>query len=243
MRKKIMGIAGLSLCLCLLAGCSKQSEVKHIDEAQVSETNTLTDEKENALKVKTVKPLPALYTEKASDNMPDGVYPVCLKTGNIKRTENGYAIKLEFFDYDRYDKEEVDNLKKGDSIRVLGKDVVVESIDPMPINHADFHGININGGIDEEGITLFQDDEEYRTAIYNDYPMYYSIGTGTVPVSRKLSVEDYIDYENHPDGVVTRYKDFPDNIEKAEGDYWDQYNTSVTISSGKIVKIKRIWTP
>lgn len=242
MRKKLFFVTGLS-CFLLMGcvGCSKENEVKHVDAAEVTETSEASQGKKAGSK--TVKPLPAMFAEEASDEMPDGGYAVSIKPDGVKKTKDGYAITMKFFDYDRYAKEEVDGLKKGDSIQVLGKNIKVETVEKMKGNSKTFFGLEINGGFEEDGVSLCLEDEEYRTTTLDDFPMYYSIGTGTVPVSKDLTVQDCCDYEKLPDGVITGYQEFPDSIVKNHGDYWTQCNTSIMVRNGEIVQIKRNWTP
>lgn len=76
-----------------------------------------------------------------------------------------------------------------------------------------------------------------------DVPLYYSIGKGTLTISKDMTVQDCIDYETLPDGVESNYEALPDSITKQYPDCWTEAYTVVTVKDGEIVKIVRNWRP
>ena len=50
--------------------------------------------------------------------------------------------------------------------------------------------VQINGGIENDGIDLMEDDGLYRTVTLDDYPVYYSVGKVTLPLSEDVTFED-----------------------------------------------------
>lgn len=73
---------------------------------------------------------------------------------------------------------------------------------------------------------------------------YYSIGKGTIPVSKEFEFVDCFDYETLPDGVVTGYEDLPDSLTTGDGaDYFIANNMEAVIRNGEIVQLVRNWVP
>lgn len=240
MRKKFFMIGAMS-CL-LLAGCGTvKSEVNDVNAAGIVTESVVTTQPEKG--IMTVMPLPALFAEKAGDEMPDGDYSVSFATDDLQKTEKGYKIKMNFYDYDRYQKDDIDALTHGDVIQVAGKEVAVDSITWNKDNKGKVIGVDINGGTDEDGFSLRLEESIYRTTTLDDYPIYYSIGTGTLQVAKDMMIQDCYDYETLPEGVVTGYKDLPESITRSESEYWTQLNTAITVRNNEIVKIVRRWTP
>lgn len=241
MRKKVL--FALGLCCVMIAGCSdgrEYAQAKGEDAGIVSESVIST---KTVKRVNTVMPLPAWYTDKAGNHMPDGEYPVSFRLKDLKKTVKGYALRMEFFDYDRYAVKDVKQLKKGDSIQVQHKMVKVESVTWNKDKEGTVTLVDINGGTEENGLSLLLDEEEYRTTSLDDYPLYYSIGKVTAAISRDMTCQDCYDYETLPDGIITGYEDLPGSITKSQLKYWTQSNTTVTIRNEEIVKIARRWTP
>lgn len=192
---------------------------------------------------KTVMPLPVKYTDNASDKMPDGEYSVSLDAKSLEKTENGYQVTLEFYQYDRYIAADIDNLKSGDSIQLKGELVEVSKVTENKDRDGKVLSISVNGGTEEGGFDLLLLGGEYRTTSLDDVPLYYSIGKGTLPISKEVVIKDCIDYEKLPDGVTSGFKELPENITGDDAEYWTQANTTVKIKDNQIVRIDRHWTP
>lgn len=239
MRKKCLLIGTMS-CI-FLAGCGNvKLDVNDVNAAGIVTESIVTAQPEEG--TKTVMPLPAIFAEKAGDEMPDGDYSVSFATDDLQKTDKGYQIKMNFYDYDRYQKEEIDSLNHGDAIQVAGKEVAVDRISWNKDNKGKVIGVDINGGINEDGLSLRLEESVYCTTSLDDYPLYYSIGTGTLQVSKDIVLQDCYDYETLPEGIVTGYKDLPESITKSGSEYWTQSNTAITVRNNEIVKIVRRWT-
>lgn len=240
MRKKIILVAGMS-CV-LVVGCSsiKNAPRKINSAGHVTESVVISQSQKDA---KIVVPLPAVFTDKASDTMPDGKYSVSFGAKDLNKKDNGFTLTMEFYNYDRYSIGDVDSLVAGDVIQVRGKEVYIESIAWNKDKKDKVFGVDINGGTQEDGISLRLEEDCYRTTSLDDYPLYYSIGIGTLKLSENLKVQDCYDFETLPDGVVTEYKDLPENITKQRPECWSEANTVITVKSGQIAYIVRNWTP
>lgn len=150
-----------------------------------------------------------------SSNMPDGAYYVQLDPESLKKDGDHYTVSAEFFSFDRYDPDDINALKEGDSIQVLGENVDVESIDRSSDQNADgeeesteqgalsFNYVEINGGIENNGVNLLLDGEYYRTQSLDDYPMYYSLGTAVIPLSADVQYLDFSDLQSKSGQVYT----------------------------------------
>ena len=240
MRKKkyfLKTIIGISLCLFLLVGCGSSESTEH---------DTNTDE--------VLQPLPALFTDQAGDSMPDGTYAVAFSGDDLKTTDDGYTLMMEFFNYDRYAKGDVLALQEGDFIYItVDKEengtlqAVHENmkIDTLEVSE-DQQFIDINGGLEQGGVELSYNTESgvYENRIWDGYPAYYSIGTGTTPLSKEMTLQDCIAEDTLPDGVITGYADLPNSLAEAEAKgAFQQLSTEAVIQNGEVVQLIRHWTP
>lgn len=272
MKRKLLIMTGI--CMLTLAGCQeKQAEevqetpAVSMDEKETESTGAevvsteeiVTDQGTEASKeAKTIMPLPAQYAEEAGDEMPDGTYPVSFTAKDLIQTEDGYTLTMEFYDYDRYDKDDIRSMKVGDTIHTtvkefadgvantVHKDLVVESVNITSGEETEPIGVDINGGIEEGGVYLYYDSDfdVYVNMFWDSSATYYSIGTGTIPVSKEFEFVDCFDYETLPDGVVTGYEDLPDSLTTGDGaDYFIANNTEAVIRNGEIVQLVRNWVP
>ena len=237
MKRKLLIMAGI--CMVTLAGCQgKQAE--------------------STAEVKLITPLPAQYAEEAGDEMPDGTYPVSFTGDDLTETGDGYTLTMEFYDYDRYDKDDIRSMKVGDTINTtvkeftedgantVRKDLEIESVDVTNDESGEIIAAEINGGIEEGGIYLYYDSDfdVYVNMFWDSSATYYSIGKGTIPVSEDFQFVDCFDYETLPDGVVTGYEDLPDSLTTGEGaDYFIANNMEAVIRNGEIVQLVRNWVP
>ena len=90
----------------------------------------------------------------------------------------------------------------------------------------------INGGIESGGVELIEDDQ----------PIYYDLGTITLPLSTDCTFEDHADLEHEPDGLVYEYEDVPAAIQASETPF-NCYNTVITVRQKQVVQIIRYWIP
>lgn len=186
-----------------------------------------------------------LLVSKADVNMPDGTYSVAFKPSkDLKKTETGYTLATEFFNYDSYEAQDILGLQTGDTIQVQGKKITVKSVKQEKIN-GKVDSVYVNGQIEQGGTLFYLEQNGYfRTMTFDDYPLYYSIGEATLLISKDVEIVDHAnDGGVNGAGVTTGYDKLESSL--ANDDYvgFAEYNTQVTIRSGEIVKIVREWNP
>lgn len=181
---------------------------------------------------KVVKPIPVQID---LDNLPDGEYPAEFDPEDLTNGE----IALTLYAVDHYSDADVKGLAVGDSILIDDETLKIESV------ATDEYGdVQINGGLVEDGYDLTKNDgDDYWTvAGLDDYPTWTELGDVTLPLDDALSLVDGWNGDDKPvtaDGVEAVVK----TIQSSEDVYFDEYNTTVTVQSGKVVKIHRVYNP
>lgn len=176
--------------------------------------------------------MPLYPLESAEDAVADGGYAVAFSAADLKKTEDGYTLTAEIYDYDRYEIEEIDNLKQGDRIQICKQPVTVESI------IAEDGTVHINGGTEAGGVDLVEDDGIYRTNGSDGQPLYYDLGSLTLSLSKDCTFEDQADLQGESEGTVYEYPELPAAIEKS-GEPFRAVDTVITVRMEQIVQIIR----
>lgn len=132
-----------------------------------------------------------------------------------------------------FDAVEVTQLKVGDTLTAAGQTLQITEIEEL--KNGDY---NLNGGYEKNGITLAPDDGgTYRQIREDDAYYYQELGTVTVPLSDQFELVDNAENANQTWTAkdMTQFKD---------GDIpFTAHNTTVTVESGKILHIHRVYTP
>lgn len=196
-----------------------------------TETGTNTEESEAV-----VKPLYPLET--AQDALADGGYSVSFTADDLMKTDAGYELTVEVYEYDRYEMEAIDNLESGSKIQFCNKEITVDKVE----KNSETGFVLINGGIENDGIELMEEDGVYRTVTFNDYPVYYSVGKVTIPLADDITFEDQAASEQESDQPIVGLKDLPDAIENSDISFGCN-NTVITVRQEQIVQIIRYWVP
>ena len=217
MKKNLLVImlVGAVLTVSAATGCGAS--------APDAETGTNTEESEAV-----VKPLYPLET--AQDALADGEYSVSFTADDLIKTDGGYKLTVEVYEYDRYEMEAIDNLANGSKIQFCNKEITVDKVE----KNSETGFIQINGGIENDGIELMEEDGLYRTVTVNDYPVYYSVGKVTIPLSDDVTFEDQAGSEQE--------SDLPNAIENSDISFICN-NTVITVRQEQIVQIIRYWVP
>ena len=176
--------------------------------------------------------MPLYPLESAEDAVADGGYAVAFSAADLKKTEDGYTLTAEIYDYDRYEMEEIDNLKQGDRIQIYNQPVTVESI------IAEDGTVHINGGTEAGGVDLVEEDGIYRTNGSDGQPLYYDLGSLTLSLSKDCTFEDQADLQGESEGTVYEYPELPAAIEKS-GEPFRAVDTVITVRMEQIVQIIR----
>ena len=221
MKKNLLVImlVGAVLTVSAATGCGASAPDAEIGVN--TETGTNTEESEAV-----VKPLYPLET--AQDALADGGYSVSFTADDLIKTDGGYKLTVEVYEYDRYEMEAIDNLANGSKIQFCNKEITVDKVE----KETGF--IQINGGIENDGIELMEEDGLYRTVTVDDYPVYYSVGKVTIPLSDDVTFEDQAGSEQE--------SDLPNAIENSDISFTCN-NTVITVRQEQIVQIIRYWVP
>lgn len=176
--------------------------------------------------------MPLYPLESAESAVADGGYAVAFSAADLKKTEDGYTLTAEIYDYDRYEMEEIDNLKQGDRIQICKQPVTVESI------IAEDGTVHINGGTEAGGVDLVEEDGIYRTNGSDGQPLYYDLGSLKLSLSKDCTFEDQADLQGESEGAVYEYPEVPAAIEKS-GEPFRAVDTVITVRMEQIVQIIR----
>ena len=216
-------LVGVVLTVVAATGCGAS--------APDAEIGTNTEESEAV-----VKPLYPLET--AQDALADGGYSVSFTADDLMKTDAGYELTVEVYEYDRYEMEAIDNLESGSKIQFCNKEITVDKVE----KNSETGFVLINGGIENDGIELMEEDGVYRTVTFNDYPVYYSVGKVTIPLADDITFEDQAASEQESDQTIVGLKDLPDAIENSDISFGCN-NTVITVRQEQIVQIIRYWVP
>ena len=176
--------------------------------------------------------MPLYPLESAESAVADGGYAVAFSAADLKKTEDGYTLTAEIYDYDRYEMEEIDNLKQGGRIQICQQPVAIGSIT------REDGTVHINGGTEAGGVDLVEDDGIYRTNGSDGQPLYYDLGSLTLSLSKDCTFEDQADLQGESEGAVYEYPELPAAIEKS-GEPFRAVDTVITVRMEQIVQIIR----
>lgn len=180
-----------------------------------------------------------------TDPMADGTYHVSFVAEDIMNVGDTFFLTAEFFDYDRYEAAVVEQLQVGDTIEVCGEVIDVAEVNFVNTTEGDdILFIEINGGMEMDGITLvqFADARVYRTVTYNDHPVYYSVGEMGCVISHDIVLSDQGDNpSNEP--VEADFSALPGWVEDQPDGAFTQYSTTLTMEGGEAIAIARVYTP
>ena len=172
------------------------------------------------------------------NHLPDGEYPVSFDRGDAARLASGtYMNAVHIYGMDLYAAADLENLTAGDTVLVEGRTVAVTSVE----NRGD--DILVNGGLDTADGCQFtrNDDGRYRVNGLNDLPTYTELGVTSLVVDESAVFTDSADIESDP--VTVQYDGIIDAIQGATFSDFSASNTTVTIKSGKVVRIDRTYVP
>ena len=176
--------------------------------------------------------MPLYPLESAESAVADGGYAVAFSAADLKKTEDGYTLTAEIYDYDRYETEEIDNLKQGGRIQICQQPVAIGIIT------REDGTVHINGGTKAGGVDLVEDDSIYRTNGSDGQPLYYDLGSLTLPLSKDCTFEDQADLQGESEGAVYEYPELPAAIDKS-GEPFRAVDTVITVRMEQIVQIIR----
>lgn len=212
----------------------KEIQLKNEKDGTVVHENMT--EQESTIEQNVIQPLYPLTS--AEDALADGGYSVEFSADSLEKEADGYALNVKVYEYDRYEPDAIAGLTKGSKIQFCNEIVEVKSLE----KDEESGYITINGGVENNGIELMEEDGLYRTITFNDYPVYYPVGTINIPLADDVTFEDHMDESKEPDGVVTDMTGLQAALQGGDTNF-TCYNTIVTVRQEKIVQVIRYWIP
>ena len=229
----------LVLCV-ILSGCSNlhkgNSEViadnTAVDTVPTFPADTDAGNTETIESAVTIYPLP----NATMDTLENATIAISLEEGDAYVDDTGVMqMKVTVYSYDRFDMVDIAGLKPGDVIVTHFGEVLASSVERNA-----YGTILINGGLENDGIDLFTDDDGvYYETGFNDTKNWYVAGEATLRVSADLEFRDSADLEKGEQiyyagsflvGEVTDY-------------HFTPHNTTIRTENGQIVSMERIYTP
>lgn len=163
----------------------------------------------------------------------DGTYAASFDRGDIASVNSGiYMNAVTVYTMDTYSKTAVRNLAEGDTLVVSGESIPVTSV----LNEDGV--IMVNGGLSADGINLVPtaDGKAWRVQLYDDMATYTERGETTLKVDTSAN---YFESSR----LIAGYSHLVEALLTSENDSFTQYNTTVTIAHGSVVKISRVYIP
>lgn len=240
--KKLMLLSGV-LALGVLAGCSSASAASATSGIAASmaaaESPAASSQAEQpAAEEGIVQPI----EQGTLDEMRTGSYKFAAKITGVDAKKR--QLTLTVYRYDAYRAEDVEALEVGDTLclhpegAIEAQEMTVESIEKDEENGT----VVINGGVEQGGVELWRTQDLYRTATFDDYPVYYSMGELILPMSDDVTLSDSsasVDAEPvDTTGAIEVGRAISDDPEG-----WTPYNTTVFTQDGSVTSILRIWVP
>lgn len=180
----------------------------------------------------------------AKDLMENSVtWPASFETTAAKDVDGHYVLDATYYAYDFYDKEKIEALQSGDKLLAHDTDAKLQEVVIKTIEIADGY-VTINGGIDEGGMELKEENGWYRTLTMDDHPVYYEVQELSLWLSPDVVLNDSsADFE--AEAVTTTGDDAVAAAIAADetGAGFSCYNTRLTVQKGEITQIDRVWIP
>ncbi len=211
-----------------------------VRSAEVADDTEDLDAAEDAVEVRrdegrTVAPIEAVVD---LNRLPDGIYPVAFDRGDVANLASGtYMNAVRIYAMDVYAEADIENLAEGDTVVVSGSAVAVSSVT------SDGKRVQINGGLGEENGYDFSrtEDGAWRVNGYDDLPTYTELGVTTLVVDESAVYTDASDIDGEP--VTAQYDGIVSAMQDSANDAFYADNTTVTIRSGRVTRIDRVYVP
>lgn len=172
------------------------------------------------------------------NHLPDGAYPAAFDRGDVARLASGiYMNGVRIYTMDLYAAADIEGLAEGDTVVVEGETLPVRTVE------ADGDVVRVNGGLGEEDGCDFRKTEtgDYCVDGYDDLPTYTALGTTSLAVDESAMFTDGSDIDSDP--VTVDYDGIVDAMQSASIDTFSADNTTLTIQSGKVMRIDRVYVP
>ena len=214
MKKLLLVVLELVICVSLLAGCKAQIEPDNNSDV--------------------ISPLPETLDINNLDNC---TVSASLKKGDAYVDDSGKMVmNITVYSYELFDMVDIASLKENDVILRRNEEVKITKLERL-----DTGIVRINGGEENGGFDLISNNNTvyYETGM-NDVKAYYELGKITLPVSDEF---EYFD-ESDLDAEAKCYYpgDFLKEDSEIEYNFFPS-NTSVVIENGAIIKMTKVYIP
>lgn len=227
MKRSVILLA--AVCLFQLSACSIGQSNTGSDTQSTQEPSS-SQSTEPTAAVNHVQGYPAVEVDL---DAPAGTFAVAFDASSIHQDGDKITLDLKIYTYETFDAVEVTQLKAGDTITAAGQTLQITEV--AEGKNGEF---NLNGGYEQNGITLSPDDGgTYRQIRENDAYVYQEIGKVTLPLSEQFELLDNAENANQKltEKEMANFKD---------GDIpFTENNTTATVEGGSILQIQRHYTP
>ncbi len=238
----LMLAAALSFTAC--GGTEKtQTTAENRTTEATAQSEASTEEHTELMPAEGKKRIDPLQEDQAviSEQLSDGAYIAALDAKSFQKGAEGSTIGVELFSFDRFAPEAIEAMEEGDVICVAGNDIAIKEFSLKNEAENAFKGADINGGVENGGVSLMKDGDYYRTQSTDDHPLYYSLGSVVLPIDAGAVLMDFSDL-SQPSGI-TYTADQLEEVFGKEDMSWGAEAVSIVVKSGKIVQIFRTYTP
>ena len=266
MRKKWMTFMGmLAMAVCLVS-CERaentvqEKETAKIQQETVSEekaADSQKEQKETLQDLKQKKAEAAVQDETdepkyilpmaglvLTDTLKDGEYAAAFESEDLVITEEEMTLTVVIFSYDRYVPEDIFEMKEKDTVQIAGQDILAKEVGIFTSPVSGESDILLNGGMEQGGYDFrcYADGDMlyYRIVRENDFPLYQSIGSITLPFAEEAV---FVDYCMDNEGAEVSLTELKAHLEETQPYVCSELNTQITVTDGVITGILRRYTP
>jgi len=242
MKKHFLLLLTLS---CILTACSPRQDnpsMADSDVSSVSSEETNNDEElssessdtNGTNETITVSPLPSAIDINHLENCS---LAISLSEDAVSTDDSGETqMTVSVYTYDLYDMVDISMLKKGDTLHINQKDLVIESLEEN-----EYGTLLINGGLDHGGHELrTEENGVYFETGYSDVKSYYTLGDATLPVSSDFVYIDASDLDNGE--KIYSLEEFQELYSEISF-LFQPGGTEILVENGVITSLTRIYTP
>lgn len=180
------------------------------------------------------------------NNISDAVLSVSFNQGDIASLASGvYINAIHVYTKDTYDIAQIEALRPGDTLMVSGTGLLIETVTQEPIDPemTDVRVMQINGGNEEDGITLVCTPETnaYVVQMLSDLATFTEVGVTNLALDAEATYTDASNIEADP--VTYAHDEIVAAIQGDEFGFFVPLNTTIHVVGGKIVEINREYVP
>ena len=214
---------------------SSKYVVRATEVADDADVNDLEADEAGREEGRTVAPIASAVDV---NQLPDGEYPVTFDRGDVARLASGtYMNAVHVCAMEVYAAADIENLAEGDTVVIAGSAMPVSTVT------SEDSLVQVNGGTGAaDGCDFIRTaDGNWRVNGFDDLPTYTELGVTTLMVDESAVFTDAADIDADP--VTVDYDGLVDALQGAAFDAFYADNTTVTVRSGRVVRIDRVYVP